>query len=79
MTRDELIKRIRKNVPEDSQIVGYDIFYSSFYGLCMNDFSACDDFYKSSIEKLLKCRFCSKEEKEIKLLKSIKEGSSLDE
>lgn len=61
MTRDEFIKKIRKNVPENSEIVGCDIFYSSFIGLCLNDYSLCEPYYKDSIRRLLTIRFCSED------------------
>ena len=61
MTRNEFIKKIRKNVPENSEIVGCDIFYSSFLGLCFNDYSFFEPYYKNSIRKLLTIRFCSED------------------
>lgn len=61
MTRDEFIKKIRKNVPENSEIVGFDIFYSSFFGLCFNDYSSVEPYYKNSIRRLLTIRFCAED------------------
>lgn len=75
MTRDEFIKKIRKNVPENSAIVGCDIFYSSFLGLCFNDYSFFDPYYKSSIRKLLTIRFCS-EDTEIQATNLLSENNN---